>query len=83
MKISINNFRLISAIGEGNFSTVVLAQKIDNGKFYSIKIIDKKEMIVRDKDEFVFNERNILVGLNHPFLIKLHYAFQTVFINFK
>ena len=58
------------------------AQKIDNGKFYSIKIIDKKEMISRDKEELVFNERNILMSLNHPFLIKLHYAFQTVKLHF-
>jgi len=59
-----------------------VAQKRDNGKYYSIKIIDKKEMILRDKEELVFNERNILVNVNHPFLIKLHYAFQTVTILF-
>lgn len=35
-------------------------------------------MIERDKEEFVFNERNILININNPFLVKLHYAFQTV-----
>lgn len=35
-------------------------------------------MLKRDKEEIVFNERNILINVNHPFIIKLHYAFQTV-----
>ena len=38
-------------------------------------------MLKGDKEELVFNERNILMNLNHPFIIKLHYAFQTV-LNF-
>lgn len=54
------------------------AQKIDTGQFFSIKIIDKKEMLARDKEEMVFNERNILVSVHHPFVITLNYAFQTV-----
>lgn len=35
-------------------------------------------MLARDKEEMVFNERNILVSVHHPFIITLNYAFQTV-----
>lgn len=38
-------------------------------------------MLKRDKEEIVFNERNILINVNHPFIIKLHYAFQTVHLD--
>jgi len=39
-------------------------------------------MIKRDKEETVFNERNIMTRIDHPFLVKLHYAFQTVYFDF-
>lgn len=40
-----------------------------------MKVIDKKLMIERDKEEMIFNERNILTKLNHRRLIKLYCAF--------
>jgi len=54
------------------------ARRKDNGQFLAIKVITKKDMIKRDKEENVFNERNIMARLHHPFLVKLYYAFQTV-----
>lgn len=47
-----------------------------------MKVIDKRLMIERDKEEMIFNERMILSRVNHPKVIALHYAFQTV-IEFK
>jgi len=35
-------------------------------------------MIEKDKEEAVFNERNIMTRIDHPFIVKLHHAFQTV-----
>ena len=32
-------------------------------------------MLKRDKEETVFNERNILSQLNNPFIAELKYAF--------
>ena len=46
--------------------------------FYAIKVISKYEMIKRDKEESVFKERNIMTRLEHPFIVKLHWAFQSV-----
>lgn len=50
----------------------------DNGQFFAIKVISKKEMLTKDKEENVFNERNIMARMKHPFIVKLHYAFQNV-----
>ena len=55
-----------------------IARGKENGKFYAIKVISKKEALKRDKEEVFFNERNIMVRLNHPFLTKLYFSFQTV-----
>jgi len=40
-----------------------------------MKVIDKRLMIERDKEEMIFNERMILSRVNHPKIIALHYAF--------
>jgi len=65
----------LKLIGAGGFSKVYLVRRKDNGNFYAMKVIKKREMIERDKEETVFNERSILTRINHPFLIGLHYAF--------
>lgn len=76
-KINLQYFRILKVIGTGGFSKVYLARRKDNGQFLAIKVITKKDMIKRDKEENVFNERNIMARLHHPFLVKLFYAFQT------
>ena len=48
---------MISKIGSGGFSVVYLVRKLDNGVFYAMKVIDKKLMMDRDKEEMIFNER--------------------------
>ena len=79
-KINLHYFKLLAPIGSGGFSNVILARRKDNGQFYAIKVIDKEEMIRRDKEDIVYNERNINRLLNNPFVVKLHYAFQSVII---
>ena len=56
----------------------MLARLKKTGKLYALKVIDKEDMLKRDKEETVFNERNILTRLKNPFMAELKYAFQTV-----
>jgi serine/threonine protein kinase len=76
-KIGLNYFEILKLIGCGGFSKVYLARRKDNGMLYAIKVISKKEMIQKDKEESVFNERNLMTRLDHPFLVKLHFSFQS------
>lgn len=59
---------------------MVLARKKDTGRLYALKIM-KKDRIVREKKlKPIMSERSILEMLSsrHPFIIKLHWAFQSV-----
>lgn len=47
----------------------------DNGQFYAMKVISKKLIHDKGKEETIYNERNIMTKLEHPFLVKLHFAF--------
>jgi serum/glucocorticoid-regulated kinase 2 len=75
-----DDFEQIKVIGRGGFSRVVLARKKDTGRLYALKIMKKSRVFKEKKLKPIMSERNILEMLNHkhPFIIKLHWAFQSV-----
>jgi serine/threonine protein kinase len=75
-KVTINNFSLICVIGKGSYAEVILARKKDTNKIYALKILKKKKIEQKNQNGHVKTERNILIDIQHPFIIKLAYAFQ-------
>jgi len=78
-KASTKHFELLRVLGQGSFGKVFLVRKIygkDTGTLYAMKVLKKATLKVRDRVRTKL-ERNILVEVNHPFIVKLQYAFQT------
>ncbi|XP_063534484.1 ribosomal protein S6 kinase alpha-3 isoform X1 [Cydia strobilella] len=74
-----SQFELLKVLGEGSFGKVFLVRKVtgaDSGTLYAMKVLKKATLKVRDRERTKM-ERNILVDMGHPFIVKLHYAFQT------
>uniref|UniRef100_A0AAY4DXK2 non-specific serine/threonine protein kinase n=1 Tax=Denticeps clupeoides TaxID=299321 RepID=A0AAY4DXK2_9TELE len=74
-----SQFELLKVLGQGSFGKVFLVRKIvgpDAGQLYAMKVLKKASLKVRDRVRTKM-ERDILVEVNHPFIVKLHYAFQT------
>ncbi|XP_006824119.1 ribosomal protein S6 kinase alpha-3-like [Saccoglossus kowalevskii] len=74
-----SHFELLKVLGQGSFGKVFLVRKIcgkDSGTLYAMKVLRKATLKVRDRVRTKM-ERDILVEVNHPFIVKLHYAFQT------
>ena len=71
------DFELMRVIGKGSFGKVTLVRKKTDGKLYAMKVLAKQNIIKRKQVEHTKTERNVLGKLNHPFIVKLHYAFQT------
>jgi len=72
-------FELLRVLGQGSFGKVFLVRKVrgkDAGTLYAMKVLKKATLKVRDRVRTKL-ERNILVDVNHPFIVKLQYAFQT------
>eukprot|EP01094_Clydonella_sp_ATCC50884_P011249 TRINITY_DN2104_c0_g1_i1.p1 TRINITY_DN2104_c0_g1~~TRINITY_DN2104_c0_g1_i1.p1 ORF type:complete len:398 (+),score=123.73 TRINITY_DN2104_c0_g1_i1:29-1195(+) len=46
-------------------------------KLFAMKILSKKEMIARNKIKRALTEREILATTDHPFIVTLHYSFQS------
>eukprot|EP01104_Vermistella_antarctica_P007510 TRINITY_DN1847_c0_g4_i1.p1 TRINITY_DN1847_c0_g4~~TRINITY_DN1847_c0_g4_i1.p1 ORF type:complete len:443 (+),score=116.17 TRINITY_DN1847_c0_g4_i1:282-1610(+) len=45
--------------------------------YYAMKILKKQDMIKRNKVKRVMTEREILATADHPFIVTLHYSFQS------
>lgn len=74
-----SQFELLKVLGQGSFGKVFLVRKIkgrDKGRLYAMKVLKKATLKVRDRIRTKM-ERNILSQISHPFIVKLHYAFQT------
>ena len=78
-KLSVNDFTTIKVIGKGSYGKVVLVKKNDenNQNYYAMKMLKKKAMIKRNQVTHIKAERRIMELIDHPFIVKLRYAFQT------
>jgi len=74
---TLNDFELLKVLGRGAFGKVMQVRKKDSGKIYAMKILKKRAIIARNQVEHTKAERKILQTLEHPFLMKLRFAFQT------
>eukprot|EP00499_Haloplacidia_sp_CaronLabIsolate_P008876 CAMPEP_0196781486 /NCGR_PEP_ID=MMETSP1104-20130614/9675_1 /TAXON_ID=33652 /ORGANISM="Cafeteria sp., Strain Caron Lab Isolate" /LENGTH=545 /DNA_ID=CAMNT_0042151719 /DNA_START=50 /DNA_END=1687 /DNA_ORIENTATION=+ len=77
--VTMDDFELLKVLGRGSFGKVMLARlkRDTSGKLYAIKTLKKAAIIKRNQVEHTRAEREILEKIRHPFLMRLHYAFQT------
>jgi serine/threonine protein kinase len=72
------DFEEIEVLGKGSFARVVLVKKRNsNNEFFAMKVIDKKTILEHKRTRDAFIERDVMRRLPHPYLLHLHYTFQT------
>ena len=64
-------------MGKGSFGKVMQVMKIDSREIYAMKVLKKHHVIKRNQVEHTKTERNVLSMIDHPFIVRLRYAFQT------
>ncbi|KAF5316094.1 hypothetical protein D9619_006459 [Psilocybe cf. subviscida] len=75
-KIKLADFTTLKVIGKGAFGEVRLVQKVDTGKVYAMKSLQKSEMLKRDQLAHVRAERDVLAESTSPWVVQLFYSFQ-------
>ncbi|KRX00795.1 Protein kinase-like domain [Pseudocohnilembus persalinus] len=75
--VNFESFKIQKLLGRGAFGKVFLVKKKDDGKIYALKALKKKQLILKKQLKYAVTEANVLKMCNHPFVLKLHYAFQT------
>lgn len=73
--VSIRDFEIIDTIGHGAYSTVQLVRHKQSGKIYALKQMEKTRVSTYQEGIRVRTERAVMLHLNSPFIVKLHYVF--------
>ena len=82
-KINLQHFNILKMIGRGSFGKVMLVKHIQDNKYYALKSIKKEKILRTNHKDHTKSERRykiirILEILDHPFIVRLRFAFQTV-----
>eukprot|EP01016_Furgasonia_blochmanni_P049640 TRINITY_DN7558_c0_g1_i8.p1 TRINITY_DN7558_c0_g1~~TRINITY_DN7558_c0_g1_i8.p1 ORF type:complete len:192 (-),score=46.58 TRINITY_DN7558_c0_g1_i8:356-931(-) len=77
-RVSVSDFNFLKIVGKGSFGKVILVEKKGvSNKLYAMKILKKDQIERRNQKVHTKAEREILENMESPFIIQLHYAFQT------
>lgn len=71
------SFRILSVLGRGSFGEVFQVTQKTTGQIYAMKVLRKNKIIGRNLMRYALTERNLLSYIRHPFIVRLHHAFQT------
>jgi len=76
--VCLRNFKVLGILGVGGFGTVFKVQHILTEKIYAMKVMNKNYIIQKKYLHYVVGEFEIMKMLSgFPFVIDLHYCFQT------
>lgn len=76
-KVALQDFIIKKVIGRGSFGKVFLVEKKDSKEVYAMKSLRKDVILDYDQVESTKLEKEILMQADHPFLVGMHYVFQT------
>ena len=83
IEISLNLVKKLYPIGKGGFGRVWKIQPRNksivnsSNMYYALKEMSKVKIYIKKSINSIINERRYLELLNYPFLINMHYAFET------
>ncbi|KAJ2873809.1 hypothetical protein FB639_004170, partial [Coemansia asiatica] len=77
-KASIDDFSVLKLIGKGGYGKVYLVRHKLTHRYYAMKVLRKASILLQRRQiTFTMTERSILSEVQHPFIVKLYYAFQS------
>uniref|UniRef100_A0A7E4WCJ0 Non-specific serine/threonine protein kinase n=1 Tax=Panagrellus redivivus TaxID=6233 RepID=A0A7E4WCJ0_PANRE len=76
--VTFKDFEFVQYLGIGAYGQVVLGKEIETGKFYAVKMLPKKAIVLKNLFNNACNESRVLINCKHPFVTRMAYSFQTV-----
>ena len=75
--VSLSDFELLRVIGRGTYGKVMQVRKKTTGDLYAMKVMKKSDIVMRNQVKHTLTERNVLQSVRHPFIVQMHYSFQS------
>ena len=76
-EVTLDSFERLSEIGSGSFGTVYKVVKKDTRATFAMKCLSKFFLKKKKMLSYAISESKIMRELNHPFILRLFYSFQT------
>lgn len=76
-KVNADSFEKLRLLGKGDVGKVYLVREKQSNRLYAMKVLNKREMIERNKIKRALAEQEILATSNHPFIVTLYHSFQS------
>lgn len=76
-RINAADVQIQGMIGKGNFGRIYAVKVRGREDTFAMKAYGKKEFLLTNLARFLFSEKKIMANFDHPFLVKMHFAFQT------
>ena len=75
--VRFSDFEILEMIGEGSFGKVFRVRKKSNSAIYAMKSMKKSTLIQDNQIRYAVTEAQIMKEMDHPYVLKLMYTFQT------
>jgi serine/threonine protein kinase len=76
-KVGLKDFEILGDLGSGQFGKVKKAQLKGTNQIFAMKVMKKEDIVKNGMVESCKAEKAIMQNITHPYIVKLHYAFQT------
>jgi len=76
-KVTFSSFSLLEKVGSGAFGAIFKVALKSTSEIYAMKAISKRFLFKTKQLKYAKAECQILKQMNHPFIVKMHFAFQT------
>lgn len=73
--VGVDDFEVLKVVGQGAFAKVYQVRKKGTSEIFAMKVM-RKDKIMKNA-EYIIGERDILMKIDHPFVVQLRYSFQT------
>ncbi|CAF0804130.1 unnamed protein product [Rotaria sordida] len=77
IQFTIDSLDIIRTVGTGTFGRVQLVCHRDTNTFYALKTMSIKRIVESKQVEHVQSEKNILLRIHHPFLVRVQWTTHT------
>lgn len=72
-----SSFEVVNMLGRGSFGEVYMVKHRRTAEPFAMKVLQKSKVFGKNLQRYAMSERNILSYARHPYIVSLHYAFQT------
>jgi len=76
-KVKFEDFKFLKLVGKGAYGKVYQAIFLKTNEIFAVKSLKKNHLIKTNNVDYTKREKDVLRKVKNPFIVTLHYAFQS------